>query len=167
MLLVLVLLHRSHPRPMTTYEIGLAVRDDHRPPRPLSVLVKALAKDRCVAKADRVGKRARAWTVTDRGVDSLRHRAEEARRAGDWLDANGNHSDDERAVASALLRQGPQHASQLAASCGLMHSPVRTALKRLRIRSMARQVDDRDPRFALTDQGVATVEAWAAGSDGR
>ena len=162
MLLVLVLLYRAHPRPMTTYEIGLAVTDDHRPPRPLSVLVKALAKDRCVARAERVGKRAAAWTVTERGVDSLRHRAEEARRAGEWLDANRNHSEEERAVAKALLHQGPQHASQLAASCGMMHSPVRTALKRLRIRAMAQPLEADDPRYVLTDAGRNLVRTWSA-----
>ena len=43
--LVLVLLRNNLPRPLSTYEIGLAVVDDKEPPRPMSVLIKTLKKD--------------------------------------------------------------------------------------------------------------------------
>lgn len=153
MLLILVLLHRNHPRPMSTYEIGLAITDDKEPPRPLSVLVKTLSKDKYIRRAALIGKRAGEWCITERGMLSLERRAEEARIAGEWLDANPNYSPDEQAVLSSLLISGPQSPSRLAVACGMMHSPIRTAIKRLELRDLVRDEGVEGPIYQLTSAG--------------
>jgi hypothetical protein len=158
MLLILVLLHRNHPRPMSTYEIGLAIIDDKEPPRPLSVLVKTLSKDKYIRRAGLIGKRAGEWCITERGILSLEGRAEEARVAGEWLDANPNYSPDERKVMECLLDGGPQPPSRLAATCGMMHSPIRTALKRLEIRGVVVDEGVEGPVYGLTHDGRIGAE---------
>lgn len=138
---------------MSTYEIGLAITDDKEPPRPLSVLVKTLTKDKYIKRAGLIGKRAGEWCITERGIQSLERRSDEARRAGLWLDSNPNYSDDEKCVMGTLLADGPQAPSRLAIVCGMMQSPIRTALKRLEIRGLVEHIAEVDSRYALTPRG--------------
>lgn len=161
LLLILVLLHRNHPRAMSTYEIGLAITDDKEPPRPLSVLVKTLTKDKYIKRAGLIGKRAGEWCITERGIQSLERRSDEASRAGIWLDSNPNYSDDEKCVMTALLADGPQAPSRLAVVCGMMQSPIRTALKRLEIRGLVEHIAAVDSRYALTPRGRSCAEEIA------
>ena len=161
LLLILVLLKRNHPRAMSTYEIGLAITDDKEPPRPLSILVKTLTKDEYVKRAGLIGKRAGEWRITDRGLLSLERRAEEAERASEWLDRNPNLSRDERCVMKALLEEGSQPPSRLAARCGMMQSPIRTALKKLDIRGLVRRTGPLKTLYVLTREGSRMARTLA------
>lgn len=152
--LVLVLLRSSLPRPLSTYEIGLAVVDDKEPPRPMSVLIKTLSKDKYVERVSLLGKRAALWTITERGIVSLDRRIEATRTAEKWLFEHHNHGHDEKIVMTSLAMKGPQAASRLAANCGLLHSPVRTALKKLQLRGFVVHTKRPSSEYRLTEAGM-------------
>jgi DNA-binding PadR family transcriptional regulator len=157
-LLVLVALKSCHPRPMSTYELGLAITDDKHPPRPLSVLIKTLKKDKYIERASLAGKRAGYWRITERGLDSLRRRPASAAEAAAWLVEHPNYTIPEQAVLRSLRTLGPQPASRLAASCGMLHSPIRTALKRLNLRRMVNAPRAPATEYALTSSGLKEAE---------
>lgn len=161
-LLLLVALRRAHPRSLSTYQLGLAVVDDKDPPRPLSVLIKSLAKDRYIEKAADAGKRTGYWRISDHGLISLRRRAEAAAAAERWLETNPNYTEAERAVLESLSRHGPQAASRLSTTSGMLHSPVRTALKRLCLREVVRAPKPPATEYALTKLGAAEAAALAS-----
>jgi DNA-binding MarR family transcriptional regulator len=156
--LILVLLRDNLPRPLSTYEIGLAVIDDKEPPRPMSVLIKTLKKDRYVVRTSLLGKRAGLWTITDRGIVSLQRRPDATRAAEEWLASHHNLGHDEIVILRCLLEHGPLAASRLATVCGLLHSPVRTALKKLTIRGFVAHRRLPSSEYALTVPGVARAE---------
>jgi DNA-binding PadR family transcriptional regulator len=156
--LILVLLADSAPEALSTYEIGLAIADDKHPPRPMSVLIKSLYGDKYVSKERRIGKRAALWTITERGLQSLSRRADATREAREWLSQHPNRSRDEDCVMRSLDRNGPQAASRLADTCGLLHSPVRTALKRLSLRGMVAHVARPVSEYRLTDVGRLNLQ---------
>jgi len=156
--LILVLLRNNLPKPLSTYEIGLAVIDDKEPPRPMSVLIKTLKKDKYVVRTSLLGKRAGLWTITDRGMASLERRPETTRLAEEWLAAHHNHGHDELVVLDCLSNNGPMAASRIAATCGLLHSPVRTALKKLGIRGFVAHRRLPSSEYGLTRTGMARME---------
>lgn len=165
MLLVLVLLRDSAPRALSTYQIGLAVIDDKEPPRPISVLIKTLKKDGYVRCRRLLGKRAGLWTVTDRGLASLERRPEAAKAAAAWLSEHRNHGADEIAVLRCLALHGPLAASRLSAVSGLLHSPVRTALKRLGMRGLVSHGVRPASHYRLTRKGRAEASRIPSGAE--
>jgi predicted transcriptional regulator len=159
--LILVLLRDNLPRPLSTYEIGLAIVDDKEPPRPMSVLIKTLKKDKYVRRTSLLGKRAGLWTITDLGIASLERRPVATAVAQAWLRDHHNHGHDEIVVLRCLIEKGPLAASRLATICGLLHSPVRTALKKLQIRGFVMHRGSPSSEYDLTDEGRDRAEAVA------
>lgn len=159
--LILVLLRNSLPTPLSTYEIGLAIVDDKEPPRPMSVLIKTLKKDKYVRRTSLIGKRAGLWTITDLGIASLDRRPIATAAAQAWLQDHHNHGHDEIVVLRCLLEKGPLAASRLATVCGLLHSPVRTALKKLQIRGFVTHNRHPSSEYDLTREGRTRAETLA------
>jgi hypothetical protein len=124
---------RAAGRPLTTYEMGLVVRDDHVPPRPISVIVKGLAKDEYLRSTGLSGKRMARWDLADRGRASLERRPDAARSAAEWIARNPNMPDDERAIRDAML-EGALNVAQLANVTRMTTSPIRTAMRRIAMR---------------------------------
>lgn len=124
---------RDAGRPLTTYEIGLVVRDDHVPPRPISVIVKGLAKDEYLRSTGLSGKRMARWDIADRGKASLERRPEATRAAAAWIARNPNMPEDERMIRDAMLG-GALNIAQLAGVTRLTTSPIRTAMRRIAMR---------------------------------
>jgi len=135
-ILVLVAV-RMAGRPLTTYEMGLDIIDDHEPPRPISVIVKSLAGDGYLVSAGRIGKRMSRWGLAPRGEASLEKRPDLARKAELWLIENPNSSDDERLVQS-IMDRGTASVAGIAAATGLTTSPIRTSMRRIQMRRSLR-----------------------------
>ena len=152
-LLILVVLQDNEPEPMTTYEIGLHIEDDHIPPRPISVIIKTLSKDGYVESKERIGKRSGAWQLTKRGYRSLSLRQFEADEARKWIKENPIYTRPEKSVLMSLLKNGPQAITLLVETCRLLHSPIRTALKRLGLRSLVKAMPPPSKKYGLTTKG--------------
>lgn len=125
-------------RPLTTYEIGLDVRDDHEPPRPLSVIVKSLTKDGYLRSAGRTGKRISRWELTERGVSSLLRREQAYAVAERTIRSGSALGPDERLITTALSN-GAVTIADMGAMTGLTTSPIRTALRRISMRNALRR----------------------------
>lgn len=147
--LILAVLHAAG-RPMTTYELGLYVTDDHDPPRPLSVIVKSLVGDRYIRRAAKVGKRTISWVTDERGISSIERRPEVMRLASEILDKAANRTDQEIKTLEAL-REGAETLTQIIAATGLTTSPARTALRRLMRRGDVEMDDER--RYRIVGSG--------------
>lgn len=156
--LILVLLRNNLPNTLSTYEIGLAVIDDKEPPRPISVLIKTLKKDGYVRRTSLLGKRAGLWTITERGMASLDRRPITTKAAEAWLAEHHNHSHDEIVVIRCLADNGPLAASRISTVTGLLHSPVRTALKKLQIRGFVLHREHPSSEYLLTPSGRTRAE---------
>lgn len=152
-ILVLVLLESRSPQPMSTYQLGLWITDSRTPPRPLSVIIKTLASDGYICRAANAGKRAALWIITCRGEASLAARANKKRAALAWLDENPCYSADECAVLNSLFVHGSQSPKLLTQTCGRSISPIRTALKKLRIRDLALKPERAIEGYSLTELG--------------
>lgn len=124
-------------RPLTTYEMGLNIVDDHDPPRPISVIVKSLAGDKYLKSAGKTGKRMSRWDLDARGHSSLEKRPELARTAERWLIENPNSSEEERLV-QAIMDGGNNSVAAIAAATGLTTSPIRTSMRRIVMRRSLR-----------------------------
>jgi hypothetical protein len=142
---------------MSTYELGLWVRDGKG--RPLSVVVKTLAEDGYIVRQADAGKRAGLWCITQRGTDSLSNREEQWTAGDAWLAANPLYSLDEMNVLALLLVHGAQTPNQLAERLRLPLSPVRTAVKRLRLRLMIERPRNIFTGYCLTPAGQAVANA--------
>ena len=154
-ILVLVLLRQNCPRAMTTYELGLWISDNQCPPRPLSVIIKTLASDGYIVRAAAAGKRAGLWTITSRGQESLAAREEKSAAAAAWLIENPSYASEEFAVINSIFARGNQSPKQLADSCGMSISPVRTALKKLMLRGLVLKPGNPMDGYCLTDDGYS------------
>jgi hypothetical protein len=144
--MILAVLHAAG-RPMTTYELGLYVTDDHDPPRPLSVIVKSLVGDKYIRRSAKVGKRTISWLMDERGIASIERRPEVMRIAADILAMASNRTDQEKRVVHAL-RAGAETLTQIIADTGLTTSPTRTAIRRLMRRGDVVMDDER--RYRVT-----------------
>lgn len=131
---------RMAGRPLTTYEMGLDIVDDHDPPRPISVIVKSLAGDKYLKSAGRIGKRISLWDLDTRGHSSLLKRPELARKAEKWLIENPNSSKEERMVQE-MMESGNSSVAGIAAATGLTTSPIRTSMRRIMMRKGLRSAD--------------------------
>jgi predicted transcriptional regulator len=131
-LLILVLL-RDAPRPLTTYEIGLEVCDDRIPPRPLSVIVKNLRKDGYVTSEGKASRRLCYWSITERGLQSLQMRDQATILARTYLALVPYRTSHEKMVEQAI---GTGHADEraIARHTGLKASIISTCLKRTAMR---------------------------------
>lgn len=156
--LILVLLRNNLPYPLSTYEIGLAIIDDKEPPRPISVLIKTLKKDGYVRRTSLLGKRAGLWTITERGIASLERRPNTTSAAQAWLAEHHNHGHDEIVVIRCLADNGALAASRISTMTGLLHSPVRTALKKLQIRGFVVHHAHPSSEYLLTASGRTRAE---------
>lgn len=152
-ILVLVLLESRSPQPMSTYQLGLWITDNRTPPRPLSIIIKTLASDGYISRAANAGKRAALWIITPRGEASLTARAHKKTAAKAWLDENPCYSSDECAVLNSLFIHGNQSPKHLAQTCDRSISPVRTALKKLRIREIVLKPARAIEGYSLTELG--------------
>lgn len=159
-LLVLCLLQRHAPRPLSTYEIGLWIRDNRDNPRPVSVIVKTLADDGYIIKQAESGKRAGLWAITDRGCASLVQRHALRVLGDEWLDQNPNLSIDEIAVLISLAAEPEQTPVRLCETVNKTISPVRTAIKRLLLRRLIARTENLFTGFALTSYGRNKVPQW-------
>lgn len=139
-LMVLALIERTG-RPMSTYEMGLHVCDDRPIPRPLSKIVRSLARDGYLESHAKQGRRTSLWTITEQGLNSLSKRSAEASKAFENLDPVKCMTAEEIAVIG-LLNDGPSNLSALCDSAGISPGKARTALKRLVMRGNVRHNED-------------------------
>lgn len=144
--MILAVLHASG-RPMTTYELGLYVTDDHIPPRPLSVIVKSLVGDKYIRRAAKVGKRTVSWLMDERGVSSIERRPEVMAMASAILAKAANRTEQETRVIAAL-NAGAETLTKIIAETGLTTSPARTAIRRLMRRGDVAMDEER--RYRVT-----------------
>lgn len=152
-LLVLVMLEQHHPRHLTTFELGLWIADVKDPPRPLSIIMKTLAHDGYIERHANAGKRTAFWRLSKRGAVSLQKRASEAALAAQIIALQPNLSAQELTILDCLVVQSPQTASGLTSTSGLLLSPIRTALKRLSMRSFIETASSPAGGYALTSRG--------------
>ena len=134
--LVLVAI-RNAQRPLTTYELGLDICDNHYPPRAISVIVKSLAKDKYLVAAAKRGKRAAEWALTERAYQSLLRRVLIVKMAEEWIRSRSNLTQEEKSVMCAKGK-GAKTYPQISAITGLRSSSIRTSLKRDKLRKSLR-----------------------------
>lgn len=151
---ILVVLEMNSTRPMSTYEIGLWVQDNKVPPRPLSVIMKTLAKDGYINRVALAGKRAALWGITPRGLQSLQKRSLKAGIARNILGLLPCFTREEVTVMKLLLEKAPLSITGMSDDSGHRVSTIRTAAKRLKMRRFIARSNRLKHGYALTINGI-------------
>ncbi len=156
--LLLSVLNDYHPSPLSTYQLGLWVKDNHTPRRPISVVVKTLAQDGLVSRQSSAGKRTALWGLTERGLCSISKRAGQIRLAQLWISENPALGTVESHILRRLLDRSTISPNDLLRE-GFLLSPVRTAIKRLRLRDYISASPLIHGGYTLTSCGRAVAKS--------
>lgn len=151
--LILLVLQKQKNNMMTTYDIGLWVFDLNHPPRPLSVIVKTLARDGYIESTGRAGKRRAFWRITNRGTLSLRNRKKIADAGRQFLINHPNLYAQEIVIMRYLLQSHSSTFNDIVSATALPLSKIRTGLKRLCLREFVETRTAQDAGYRLTAAG--------------